>query len=311
MQDIWNPWHGCKKVSEGCQNCYMFALDSHRGQDGSIIYKTNNFDYPLQTDKNGNLKVRPGQMLRVCMTSDFFLEEADEWRNEAWQIIRQRPDVKFFLLTKRPERIEQYLPSDWEDGYENVIINATCENQKRADERLPLLLNLKAKHLGIMCAPLIGNINIEKYLESGRLEQVIAGGENYNNPRPCHYEWAENLSKQCRKYDIPFTFIECGSVFIKDGKKVDIYNKTRQSEIAYELDINYKGKKAKYKLTDNFGIEYNENELYKPRFKEHCLRCGGRPSCNGCGNCGKCKDDFISEKLIENYDKLHLKNFEK
>ena len=55
------------------------------------------------------------------MTSDFFLAEADEWRSEVWKIIKQRSDVLFFLLTKRPERVEQHLPPDWGKGWENVF----------------------------------------------------------------------------------------------------------------------------------------------------------------------------------------------
>ncbi|MBQ9445057.1 MAG: DUF5131 family protein, partial [Victivallales bacterium] len=58
MHDIWNPWHGCKKISEGCQHCYMFFLDKQRDQDGSKIYKTNNFDYPLQRTRNGGYKIK-------------------------------------------------------------------------------------------------------------------------------------------------------------------------------------------------------------------------------------------------------------
>ena len=62
-------------------------------------------------------------MIRVCMTSDFFLEEADEWRKEAWEIMHRRPDVKFFLLTKRPQRVRECLPKDWSDGWENIFFN--------------------------------------------------------------------------------------------------------------------------------------------------------------------------------------------
>lgn len=162
MHDIWNPWHGCKKCSEGCQNCYMYFLDRMRNQDGSNIYRTKNgFRYPLQKNRQGKYKVQSGEMIRVCMTSDFFLAEADEWRPEAWDIIRQRPDVKFFLLTKRPERVVTCLPTDWGDGWDNVFFNVTCENQSRADERIPLLFQLPFKHKGIMTAPLIGAIDIE------------------------------------------------------------------------------------------------------------------------------------------------------
>ena len=117
MHDIWNPWHGCRKCSEGCENCYMYFLDRMREQDGSRIYRTKNgFRYPLSKDRQGKYKVKSGEMIRVCMTSDFFLEEADEWRDEAWSVMRERKDVKFFLLTKRPERVSFCLPYDWGNG---------------------------------------------------------------------------------------------------------------------------------------------------------------------------------------------------
>ena len=100
LHDIWNPWHGCVKCSEGCQNCYMYFLDRMRDQNGAEIYKTKSgFSYPLQKDRTGHYKIQSGEQIRVCMTSDFFLEEADPWRVEAWDIMRQRSDVVFFLLT--------------------------------------------------------------------------------------------------------------------------------------------------------------------------------------------------------------------
>ena len=82
MHDIYNPWHGCKKISEGCQNCYMYYLDQKRNQDGHYIYKTQNFNYLIARDKNGDYKIKSGEVIRVCMTSDFFLEEADQWRKK-------------------------------------------------------------------------------------------------------------------------------------------------------------------------------------------------------------------------------------
>ena len=113
MHDTWNPWHGCKKISEGCANCYMYFLDQMRAQDGSLIRLTNNMKKPLAKNRKGEYKIKSGELIRVCMTSDFFLEEADAWRTQAWDIMRIRSDVKFFLLSKRPERILSCLPSDW------------------------------------------------------------------------------------------------------------------------------------------------------------------------------------------------------
>ena len=120
MHDTWNPWHGCKKISEGYANCYMYFLDQMRAQDGSLIRLTNNMKKPLAKNRKGEYKIKSGELIRVCMTSDFFLEEADTWRTQAWDIMRIRSDVKFFLLTKRPERILSCLPSDWKDGWENI-----------------------------------------------------------------------------------------------------------------------------------------------------------------------------------------------
>ena len=84
MHDIWNPWHGCHRVSPGCENCYMYFLDEKRGQRGSRIYRTKNFDYPLQRTHTGQYRVQSGELIRVCMTSDFFLPEADPWREAVW-----------------------------------------------------------------------------------------------------------------------------------------------------------------------------------------------------------------------------------
>ena len=147
MHDIWNPWHGCIKKSEGCDHCYMYFLDRMRDMDGSNIFRTKScFNYPIQKDRKGNYKIKSGEMIRVCMTSDFFLAEADAWRDEAWELMRIRSDVIFFLLTKRPERVAEHLPKDWGDGWDNIFFNVTAENQRRADERIPILLDLPFRH---------------------------------------------------------------------------------------------------------------------------------------------------------------------
>ena len=127
----WNPWHGCRRYSEGCKFCYMFVLDkAHRVPELSTeIVRTKMFNKPLEMTRKGWYKIPSGYTLRVNMTSDTFLEEADEWRKEMWSIIRQRPDVIFYILTKRVPRIMECLPEDWGEGYENVDLNMTCETQ--------------------------------------------------------------------------------------------------------------------------------------------------------------------------------------
>lgn len=235
MRNIWNPWHGCKKISEGCQNCYMYFLDRMREQEGSHIYRVkNNFNYPLKKNKDGTYKIKSGEKMRVCMTSDFFLEEADKWREEAWEIMKKRSDVIFYLLTKRPERVEKCLPQNWGNGLENIFFSVTCENQKRADERIPILLDLPFKHKGIMVAPFIGEVHLEPYLQKGVIEEVTAGGENYEGARILRYEWVKKLYEECVRNHVTFEFFETGTRFEKDGKVYDMPDRQVRRRMAYQ-----------------------------------------------------------------------------
>lgn len=287
MHDIWNPWHGCERYSEGCDCCYMYYLDAKRGIDCSDIHKTQNFDYPLKkTRDRKSYKIRPGELIRVCMSSDFFIGQADEWRPEAWEMIKFRSDVKFWLLTKRAENIASRLPPDWGSGYPNVILNVTCENQARADERLPILAEIPAAHKGIMCAPMLGPVDINKYLEQGWIEQVLCGGENYEGSRPCDYDWVRSLSEQCRASDTTFAFIETGSIFIKNGRRYDIPKKNDQSRLACDSGLSFRGRRIRYDLRHPDGSSILPTELYHPKYDcIKCGRCGNRLICNGCSDC--------------------------
>lgn len=289
-----NPWHGCTKISEGCENCYMYYLDRRRGQSGAHVFKVkNNFDYPLQTDKNGQYKVLSGEQIRVCMTSDFFLDTADAWRTEAWNIIKQRPDVIFFLLTKRPGRVASCLPPDWGNGWENVFFNVTCENQKRASERIPILLDLPFKHKGIMCAPFIGPVSIRDYLKTNQIEQVLAGGENYDGARPLDYQWVKNLYDECVAADVKFCFIETGTYFIKNGKTYHLPDKSVQSRQAAKSGLFNMGKEIHFKLSPPKQMKlFSKTSPYQKFFWEKCDLCASKPICNGCARCGMCGQKF-------------------
>lgn len=289
MHDIWNPWHGCIKCSEGCQHCYMYFLDRMRERDGAEIYRTKTgLCYPLRKNRQGGYKIQSGELIRVCMTSDFFLAEADAWRDEAWQIMRERSDVKFFLLTKRPERVAECLPRNWDDGWDNIFFNVTCENQRRADERIPLLRVLPFKHKGIMVAPFIGAVTIEEYLAEGFIEQVICGGENYDGARPCNFDWVKSLRAECVRHNVTFAFIETGTIFIKDGKRYRLPSKGLQSRMAYKSGMNFQGREIRFDLYDKLGYPVPKEELYVPRYGANCDMCGSRLICNGCSQCGKC-----------------------
>lgn len=290
MNDIWNPWHGCRKYSEGCDHCYMYFLDREHHQDGSIIYRVkNNFDYPVRKDRMGNYAIPSGATIRVCMTSDFFLEEADPWREEAWDLMRRRPDVLFWLLTKRAFRIRECLPGDWGDGWKNVALNVTAENQQRADERIPILLDIPAAFKGIMTAPMVGPVEIDRYLRTGQILTVLCDGENYDGMRPLHYEWVQSLSEQCRKYNVNFEFIGTGNVFVKDGKTYRI-RKDLQMQQARKSGLSNPVKRINFEYQQM--VTENQFSLFPeavvPYYKKKCGTCPMRSGCSGCTRCGKC-----------------------
>ena len=194
------------------------------------------------------------------MTSDFFLEEADIWRDEAWDIIRKRTDVKFFLLTKRPQRVKEHLPADWGEGWENVMFNVTCENQRRADERIPILLSLPFRHKGIMCAPFIGPVTIREYLPAGQIEQVLCDGENYGGARPCHYEWILALREQCVAKEVAFRFHQTGARFVKDGRMYRV-KRCHQLSQAHKANIDYKI--GKYLVPEMVKFEWKDSDYHE------------------------------------------------
>ena len=120
----WNPWHGCRKISEGCRHCYVYRQDERHDKDSSEVRKTSAFNLPVRRSRDGRFKVPAGEMVYTCFTSDFLVEEADAWRAEAWEMIRTRSDLRFFFITKRIDRLMQVLPPDWGDGYEKKAIIA-------------------------------------------------------------------------------------------------------------------------------------------------------------------------------------------
>lgn len=244
----WNPWHGCTKISAGCQNCYVYRRDIEFGRDPSTVKKTTTFDLPVRRRASGAFVLSPsGGTVYTCFTSDFFHPEADEWRKEAWSFIGARRDLKFFMVTKRPDRFGVSLPEDWGDGYDNVYICCTCENQEMADERLPIFLELPIKHKSIICEPMLGEVCLEPYLEKygGVIDQVTCGGESGADARIFSYSWALSLREQCERYGVSFRFKQTGSAFEKDGR---LYLIKRREQVLQAskagIDFHADGRKA-------------------------------------------------------------------
>lgn len=212
---LWNPWRGCKKYSDGCKYCYVHKGDIKRNVDTGQIVKTKDFYKPIERFKNGNYKIKSG-LVYLCFSSDFLLEEADSWREECWKMIQQRQDLTFLFLTKRIERFAECAPSDWGDGYENVVVCCTVENQETADRRLTVFQSLPIKHKCVTAQPLLEKIDIERYLDG--IEQVVVGGESDAHARPLDYDWVLDIRRQCIKKEVGFEFRQCGTHFIKEKK---------------------------------------------------------------------------------------------
>lgn len=248
MAVSWNLWHGCNKISAGCQNCYVYRGDAKRERDSRIVQKTHSFNVPIQKDRKGNYKVKSGELVWTCFTSDFLLDKADAWRKDAWDMIRERKDLNFLFITKRIDRFKDCVPSDWEDGFDNVIVGCTVENQQMADYRLPIFLDAKIKHKFIICEPLLCKIDISPYL-SENIEQVVVGGESGNNARTCEYNWVLDLREQCVENNVSFYFKQTGTFFKKDNRIYKIAWKDMHSQ-AKNANINFEGKFKGY-IKDN------------------------------------------------------------
>ena len=229
---MWNPWHGCRKVSEGCRHCYVYREDAAFGVEraSSEVRRTGSFALPLKRDRKRSWKYPAGTVFPLCFTSDFLIEEADPWREEIWEIIRQRSDCRFYFFTKRIERLSECLPSDWGEGYEHVAVGCTVENQDRADYRMPIFLSLPIRHRLVVVAPMIERVDLRRYLDPKLIEEVSVGGESGKYARALDFEWVRDMYRQCREAGVPFSFHQTGSYLIKDGRTYRIPREHQHSQ---------------------------------------------------------------------------------
>jgi protein gp37 len=192
----WNPFQGCHKVSEGCRHCYMFSEKIRYGQKPNVVVRSKppTFNAPLKW-------TRPARVF-TCSWSDFFIEEADPWRDEAWQIIRATPHLTYQILTKRPERMAGRVPNP---PLPNVWLGVSAEDQAALDKRLPLLVSTPAAVRFLSLEPLLGPIEAATWFHSamtvgGRcaIDWAILGGESGPKARACDVAWIRSLVRQCR-----------------------------------------------------------------------------------------------------------------
>lgn len=247
---------GCIKVSPGCDNCYAMTLAKRRGFNVWGPAKTterrtftdNHWRDPIRWNAkaaSGEPGVRGvGNHLVFCSSmADVFEDHPtiEAEREKLWPLIRATPHLDWQLLTKRPERIAANLPADWGTGYPNVWLGTSVENQKYADERIPVLLNVPARVRFLSCEPLIGPVSLRgswhDYLQgwttetqpeccrhpindeccgspdsaavqaqTNRIDWVIVGGESGSNRRPMDLAWARQIMVDCASAGVAFFF---------------------------------------------------------------------------------------------------------
>lgn len=239
---MWNLWHGCHKFSAGCKHCYVYRGDARRDVDSSVVVQTKNFDLPVRRKRDGEYKIPSGTLVYTCFTSDFFVEDADVWRDEAWEMMRVRDDLHFLMITKRINRLAGCLPADWGDGYDNVTICCTVENQACADYRLPIYKVAPVKHKVIICEPLLERIDLRSFDIGEWIEQVVAGGESGNQARLCDFDWILELRNVCAENHVCFWFKQTGAEFVKDGKHYRIKRQLQHAQ-ARKAGINFSTQK--------------------------------------------------------------------
>jgi protein gp37 len=201
-----NFWSGCKKVSEGCKYCYMYRIEDKKKIDPTEVRKGSDFREPLAS------KFKKPELIFTCSMSDFFIEDADQWRPEAWEIIKDTPQHTWLILTKRPERIKDCLPPDWGDGYPNVWLGISVENNKNL-HRLNSLAEIPCKLRFISAEPLLETIDFTQEIDGktpiDAFEWIILGGESGDDYGKYRY-------RECREKWIYETF----APLLKMGKYV-------------------------------------------------------------------------------------------
>lgn len=231
-ENSWNPWHGCKKVSEGCKFCYMYRDKEKYGQDPMLVVRS-------KTKFNDPLKWKKPTVIFTCSWSDWFIDEADQWRDEAWAIIKATPQHTYQILTKRPERIKDCLPKDWSDGYPNVWLGVSVENQKVMHERIWPLIHVPALTRFVSAEPLLSKIDLglDAWIQDvgpghwydkakDRIHWVIVGGESGNETgkytyRPCKLDWIKSVVDECKANNIAVFVKQLGTYLSKELKMSD------------------------------------------------------------------------------------------
>ena len=219
--ETWNPITGCSKVSEACENCYAERMANRlKGRYGYPADKPFRLTAHPERLKDPEKWKKPRRIF-VCSMGDIFHEDVKpEWKQDVWDVMNYNPHHTFILLTKRP----QNAPTHETWWFDNIWLGVTAENQKRADERMPTLLQIPAAVRFVSVEPMLEPIDFNAIppfdlLPNNEdevthydapwdeyLDWVICGAETGPKARVMESEWAEDLYHQCDNAGVPFFF---------------------------------------------------------------------------------------------------------
>lgn len=214
-----NPWWGCTKVSAGCKFCYAESIANRYGHPvwGPLAerrtFGEKHWSEPLKWNEEAR---RKGERARVFCASmaDVFDEKApEEEREKLWALIRRTPNLDWQILTKRPHLIRDNLPHDWNDGYGNVWLGTSVEDD-RVLRRIYELVSVPARVHFLSLEPLIGPLDA---LPLDDIEWAIVGGESGPKSRPIEEQWVESIRLQCLDNGVPFFFKQWGGFRKKEN----------------------------------------------------------------------------------------------
>lgn len=293
--ETWNPITGCSKISDGCKNCYAERMAKRLA--GRFGYPADEpFRPTLHPDRlNDPRKWKKHRRVFVCSMSDLFHEEVpNEWRIKVFNAMAT--DIflpckhTYLILTKRPENMKRFFDLNTKVGdpvpWPNVWLGVTAENQEQYDKRIPLLLQIPAAVRFVSIEPMLGPIDVKKWLfhddcdhydcdgdcpvglnpPFAGIDWVICGGESGPGARPVHPDWVRSLRDQCQAAGVPFFFKQWGEWITKDKSRPndEIWPSFKKSHCwnpklsgMYKRDWAYcVGKKAAGRLLD--GREWSE-----------------------------------------------------
>ncbi|GAB5451854.1 MAG: phage Gp37/Gp68 family protein [Halioglobus sp.] len=207
-----NAWWGCTKIAPGCDNCYAAIFDKRTGGDHWNSQKPRrtlpaNWRKPLKWNEQAEIENRRHRVFCGSMMDWCDKNAPADALHDLWDLIRATPMLDWQLLTKRATLIESRLPGDWGDGYDNVWLGVTYENQEYGQPRITALSRIPARVKFVSAEPLIGNPE-EIYLPG--MDWVIIGGESGPNYRPMEPDWAYAVWRAADNHDIPVFFKQWG-----------------------------------------------------------------------------------------------------